>query len=86
MADGCGGIEEGTIERVFDVAFRGAEARTPDDPAEPHPTARAGLGLAIVKGIVEAHRGRVEVTNVGTAPDEVTGCRFVVRLPLGDPA
>ena len=37
--------------------------------------AGAGLGLAIVKGIVEAHRGRVDVANV--AP----GCRFVVHLP-----
>jgi signal transduction histidine kinase len=35
----------------------------------------AGLGLAIVKGIVEAHRGRVEVSN------HAPGCRFVVTLP-----
>ncbi|GAB3265100.1 HAMP domain-containing sensor histidine kinase [Alteromonas gracilis] len=79
VADECGGIEPGTIERVFDVAFRGTEARTPasaDDSSHP----RAGLGLAIVRGIVEAHRGRVEVAN--TALDgAVTGCRFVVRLP-----
>lgn len=79
VADECGGIEPGTIERVFDVAFRGTEARTPDTADDSsHP--RAGLGLAIVRGIVEAHRGRVEVAN--TALDgSVTGCRFVVRLP-----
>lgn len=86
VVDGCGGIEPGTIERVFDVSFRGAEARTPEDPADPHPTARAGLGLAIVKGIVEAHRGHVEVANIGEEPGQVTGCRFVVRLPLSQPA
>jgi signal transduction histidine kinase len=45
-----------------------------------HP-ARAGLGLAIVKGIVEAHSGRVEVTNVGSIDGRAVGCRFVVRLP-----
>jgi signal transduction histidine kinase len=81
VADQCGGIEPGTIDRVFEVAFRGGEARTPEDPADSSAASRAGLGLAIVKGIVEAHRGRVEVTNTG--PDgAVTGCRFVVRLPL----
>lgn len=79
VADECGGIEPGTIERVFDVAFRGTEARTPataDDSSHP----RAGLGLAIVRGIVEAHRGRVEVANT-RLDGSVTGCRFVVRLP-----
>jgi signal transduction histidine kinase len=85
VADQCGGIEPGTIDRVFEVAFRGAEARTPEDPTDASAASRAGLGLAIVKGIVEAHRGRVEVANTG--PDgAVTGCRFVVRLPLTQPA
>jgi signal transduction histidine kinase len=84
VADQCGGIEPGTIDRVFEVAFRGAEARTPEDPADSSAASRAGLGLAIVKGIVEAHRGRVEVANTGPE-GEVTGCRFVVRLPLTGP-
>lgn len=83
VADQCGGIEPATMDRVFDVAFRGAEARTPDDPTIPHATGRAGLGLAIVRGLVEAHDGRVEVANVGD--DRVTGCRFVVRLPVQQP-
>ncbi|WP_299931223.1 HAMP domain-containing sensor histidine kinase [uncultured Nocardioides sp.] len=85
VADECGGIEPGTIDRVFDVAFRGAEARTPEDPGDASAHPRAGLGLAIVKGIVEAHRGRVEVANTG-ADETVRGCRFVVRLPLTRPA
>ena len=77
VTDGCGGIREEDLSRVFDVAWRGGTARTPEhDPADDQ-TARAGLGLAIVKGIVEAHRGVVEVVNEPTVP----GCRFLVRLP-----
>jgi signal transduction histidine kinase len=73
VTDGCGGIPETDLPRVFDVAFRGHTARTP--AADPHDTAGGGLGLAIVRGLVEAHRGEVGVTNVDG------GCRFVVRLP-----
>ncbi|MDI1464407.1 HAMP domain-containing sensor histidine kinase [Catellatospora sp. KI3] len=70
VADTCGGITDTDLPRVFDVAFRGAKARTPAGD-----TAGGGLGLAIVRGLVEAHGGRVEVHNVGE------GCRFEVRLP-----
>jgi signal transduction histidine kinase len=66
VTDGCGGIPEQDLPRVFDVAFRGALARTP---------AGGGLGLAIVRGLVEAHRGMVSVSNVNG------GCRFLVHLP-----
>ncbi len=72
VTDGCGGLSSHDMERVFDVAWQGSAARTPTVAG---PGAGAGLGLAIVKGIVEAHRGRVDVANV--AP----GCRFVVHLP-----
>ncbi|HVV13830.1 HAMP domain-containing sensor histidine kinase [Amycolatopsis sp.] len=72
VADGCGGIPEDEIGRVFDVAYRGTQARTPDHTG----TTRGGLGLAIAKGLVEAHHGRIAVQNQGA------GCRFEVRLPL----
>jgi signal transduction histidine kinase len=68
--DGCGGIPGDDLERVFDVAFRGVVARTPDDQS------RGGLGLAIAKGLVEAHDGEIHACNVGP------GCRFEVHLPL----
>jgi signal transduction histidine kinase len=72
--DGCGGIPDAELSRVFDVAFRGTAARTPnigrDEPAG------GGLGLAIAKGLVEAHSGRIGAHNHGP------GCRFEVRLPL----
>jgi signal transduction histidine kinase len=67
VSDGCGGISEADLPRVFDVAFRGEAARTP--------SAGGGLGLAIVRGLVDAHRGQVRVGNVDG------GCRFVVHLP-----
>jgi signal transduction histidine kinase len=68
--DGCGGIPDDDLERVFDVAFRGAAARTPDDQS------RGGLGLAIARGLVEAHDGEIHACNVGP------GCRFEIHLPL----
>jgi len=79
VTDACGGIPEADRERVFDVAWRGVNARTPDGPGDlDDRTARAGLGLAIVKGIVEAHRGHVSVENLDPP---AAGCRFLVRLP-----
>lgn len=68
--DGCGGIPAGDLDRVFDVAFRGEGARTPDDDTH------GGLGLAIARGLVEAHDGEIHARNHGP------GCRFEVRLPL----
>ncbi|MER5964615.1 HAMP domain-containing sensor histidine kinase [Streptomyces sp. NPDC002057] len=67
VTDGCGGIPDADLPRVFDTGWRGTDARTPP--------AGAGLGLAIVRGIVEAHAGRAEVRNVAG------GCRFEVTLP-----
>jgi signal transduction histidine kinase len=72
VSDTCGGIPETDLPRVFDVAFRGQRARTPDDGTA---GTSGGLGLAIVRGLVEAHGGHVDVRNV------VGGCRFEVRLP-----
>jgi signal transduction histidine kinase len=70
VRDSCGGIPAEGLPRVFDVAFRGESARTPA------PGEGAGLGLSIARGIIEAHAGKIAVSNVGN------GCRFVIRLPL----
>jgi signal transduction histidine kinase len=74
VEDACGGIPEADLPRVFDVAFRGAAARTPEEKDEGD-GGGGGLGLAIVRGLVEAHRGSVAVRNIAG------GCRFVVHLP-----
>ncbi|MFI1733230.1 sensor histidine kinase [Streptomyces acidicola] len=70
VTDGCGGIPEEDLPRVFDTGWRGTHARTPP--------AGAGLGLAIVRGIVEAHQGRAAVRNIPG------GCRFEVTLPAAE--
>jgi len=69
VEDACGGIPEGELDRVFDMAYRGDAARTPGDGG-------AGLGLAVARGLVEAHHGQISVRNHGD------GCRFTVLLPL----
>jgi signal transduction histidine kinase len=74
VADECGGIPPDDLPRVFDVAFRGESARTPD------PSGGAGLGLSIARGIVEAHSGEISVCNTGP------GCQFLITLPLARPA
>jgi signal transduction histidine kinase len=71
VRDGCGGIPDDVMGRVFDVGFRGEQARTPPFGER----GGAGLGLAITRGIVEAHAGTVDAHNVDG------GCVFRVRLP-----
>jgi signal transduction histidine kinase len=68
VQDGCGGIPEEDLPRVFDVGFRGTPARTPGEGAG------GGLGLSIARGLAEAAGGTVEVANVDG------GCRFTLRL------
>lgn len=70
VADECGGIPQGDLPRVFDAAFRGEPARTPEE------NGGAGLGLAIARGILDAHHGQI------TARNEGPGCRFTLSLPL----
>jgi signal transduction histidine kinase len=74
VSDACGGIPADDLPRVFEVAFRGESARTPD------PSGGAGLGLSIAQGIVEAHSGKISVRNTGP------GCQFLITLPLARPA
>lgn len=85
VTDGCGGIANDELSRVFDTGFRGGdEARTPPSGSPPasRPAAesrwgaQAGLGLAIVQGLVQAQGGDVSVAN------REGGCCFEVRLPM----
>jgi signal transduction histidine kinase len=69
VADACGGIAEADLPRLFEVAFRGSAARTPEHDGG------AGLGLAIARGLVEAHGGTLDISSHGP------GCCAAVRLP-----
>ncbi|WP_329561310.1 sensor histidine kinase [Kitasatospora sp. NBC_01266] len=84
VTDGCGGIPEADLARVFETGWRGGSARTPrpvrgaaagGGAVQHHGDTGAGLGLAIVRGIVEAHAGRASVRNVSG------GCCFEIALP-----
>ncbi|GAA2011689.1 HAMP domain-containing sensor histidine kinase [Catenulispora yoronensis] len=79
VTDACGGIPEEDLDRVFDVAWRGTPARTPEAAGPIGAGTGAGLGLAIVRGIAEAHSGDVTVGNVEG------GCCFEMRLPVPVP-
>ncbi len=68
VEDECGGIPSSDLPRLFELAFQGSAARTPN------PESGAGFGLAIASGIVDAHAGRIEAHNVGQ------GCRFAIHL------
>jgi signal transduction histidine kinase len=72
VRDQCGGIAAHDLPRLFDVGYRGQQARTPS----PDLGGRAGLGLAITRGIITAHLGIVAVNNTAD------GCEFTVQLPL----
>jgi signal transduction histidine kinase len=72
VQDGCGGIGDEDLGRVFDVGYRGTHARTPGADSG------AGLGLAIARALAEAHGGTLDVENHGP------GCRFTLTLPLAD--
>lgn len=61
------GVPESEIHRIWDRLYRGDKSRT---------TKGSGLGLAIVKSIVEAHSGRVEVSQ-----EQGRGLQISVFIP-----
>jgi signal transduction histidine kinase len=94
VQDACGGIPDGDLPRLFDVAFRGELARTPRGAATPVPDpsyVRAGAGAGggpagaaggAGLGLAIA-RGLVEAHRGTIAVRNATpGCRFTVHLPL----
>ena len=60
VTDGCGGIPEDDLGRVFDVAWRGSQART---PRRGRRGGGGASGWPSSRGSVEAHGGRVDVAN-----------------------
>ena len=73
VRDSCGGVSPDERERMFDLGWRGDDARTPGATTG---SAGSGLGLAIVRAVVDAHGGSVRVS---PAPD---GCLVEIALPV----
>jgi signal transduction histidine kinase len=69
VIDGCGGIPDADLPRVFEPGWRGTTARTPGAGGG------TGTGLSIVQRVAELHGGQCSVENV------TGGCRFTMRLP-----
>jgi signal transduction histidine kinase len=63
------GIEEGTIDRIFDRFYRVDDSRT-------RQTGGTGLGLSIVQQVVKLHNGIIQV-----ASKKDFGTTFTVTLP-----
>jgi two-component system sensor histidine kinase KdpD len=66
LGDNGPGFPPELLNKVFDKFFRVNSSRT----------GGLGLGLSIVKGLVEAHRGTVEVEN-----RTESGAKFTIKIP-----
>lgn len=77
VADSCGGIPADDLGKVFDMGYRGTDARESDESLEPQ---GAGMGLAIARGLLDAQAGSIGVHN------HADGCRFEIRLPAASAA
>lgn len=75
VADEGKGIPAEWREKIFDKFFRVEEtAKSANKPKG------MGLGLAIAKGIIEAHGGKIRVTDNPNGQ----GAKFVLTVPIGD--
>ncbi len=78
VSDGCGGIPDADLPRVFDVAFRGEAARSPAPQRQ-----RRGLSPAGADSAWPSCAGSstsIRATSPWSTPSD--GCRFTVRLPV----
>ncbi len=73
------GIPPDLRERVFDKFFRATRDGDIGKGLNRRTTG-SGVGLSIAKGIVEAHKGRIWITEASNAQ----GARFEFVLPIGD--
>lgn len=69
------GVPEDLREHIFDKFFRVSDIKNHENA--PHGT---GLGLAIAKGIVEAHQGKIYISDAPSGK----GAKFIFTVPIGD--
>ena len=70
VCDNGPGIPDPIKEHVFEMFYTGGNTVADGRRG-------LGLGLALCKSIVEAHNGRITLTD-----NEPSGCRFVIELPV----
>ena len=72
ISDSGIGISKKYVERVFDRFYQVS------DKSNSEVKRGTGIGLALSKGIIDLHKGRIEVVS-----EEGRGSKFVIHLPLG---
>ena len=75
VGDGCGGLSDEELTKVFEAGWRGDQARTPDGISGSGLGLGNGLGLPIVRTIVAAHARTAEIRN------RPPGCVVTIELP-----
>lgn len=66
-------IDEEEKEHIFERFYQIRNSQQ-------NPKGGTGVGLHLTRSLVELHHGRIYVED----NDEQTGCRFIIRLPLGN--
>ena len=79
VEDNGPGIREGAFEKIFQRFYT-------DRPGVEAFGQNSGLGLSISRQIIEAHGGSLNAANAVNASKEITGARFIIRLPVIDAA
>lgn len=72
------GIPAGKVEAIFDRFYS-------ERPSKEKFGTHSGLGLSISKQIVEAHGGTIRAENIRARNGDISGARFIVRLPIVTP-
>ena len=72
VSDSGEGIASEDLPHIFERFYRGEQARTRDQDGQ----RGAGLGLAIARGLIEAHKGTIEVSS-----QQGQGAQFSFTLP-----